>query len=74
MVALSQYLIEERMKIEIHKRPDGLWQADCDNDHSLGDTPGDAVDRLVAYIGQVGRMSRVRVGNYAAQSLLDTTE
>lgn len=41
------------MKIEINKRGDGLWQADRDNDHALGVTPGEAVDRLIEYIEAV---------------------
>lgn len=46
-----------RYRIEVYEltvspqhRPDEKWMADCGNDHAVGATPGQAVDRLVDYM------------------------
>lgn len=36
--------------VTLHQREDGVWYADCKDDHGRGATPGEAVDRLVQYL------------------------
>lgn len=56
----------ERYKIDLfqveEKYPDErtVWQADCGEAHARGDTVGEAVERLVAYVRHIKRQTQAK--------------
>lgn len=44
------------------QRPGEFWQADSGMHHAVGDTPGQAVDRLIRHIERNNEYSRILHG------------